>query len=49
MLPNPLRRAAMLAGTLSLLALAGPIASAGAAVAESHITSPAEPDIRALR
>jgi Glucodextranase, domain B len=42
-LPNPLRRAAMLAGTLSLLAMAGPVASASAAGEESHITSPAGP------
>jgi glucodextranase-like protein len=42
-LPNPLRRAAMLAGTLSLLALAGPIASASAEVGASQITSPAGP------
>ncbi len=43
MLPNPLRRAAMLAGTLSLLALAGPVASASAEVEFSKITSPAGP------
>jgi hypothetical protein len=42
-LPNPLRRAAMLAGTLSLLALAGPVASASAEVEASQITSPAGP------
>jgi hypothetical protein len=42
-LPNPLRRAAMLAGALSLLALAGPIGSASAAGEESQITSPAGP------
>jgi hypothetical protein len=41
-LTNPLRRAAMLAGTLSLLALAGPIGSASAIEpATSQITSPA--------
>lgn len=42
MLTNP-QRAAVLAGALSLLALAGPIASASAEVASSQITSPAGP------
>ncbi|MFI5004120.1 MAG: hypothetical protein ACHQE6_03815 [Solirubrobacterales bacterium] len=43
MLSNPLR-AALLAGVLSLLALiGGPIASAGATVESSQITSPASP------
>jgi hypothetical protein len=43
-LPNPLRRAAMLAGTLSLLVLVGgPVASASAEVESSQITSPAGP------
>jgi hypothetical protein len=42
-LSNPLR-GALLAGVLSLLALAGgPVASAGATVTASHITSPADP------
>ncbi len=43
MLPNSLRHAARLAGALSLLALAGPIASASAVVETSQITSPASP------
>ncbi len=44
MLPNPMRRVAMLIGALSLLALAGPVASAGALeIATSQITSPAGP------
>ncbi len=44
MLPNPLRRAAMLAGALSLLALVGPAAPADAIeVATSQITSPTGP------
>jgi Glucodextranase, domain B len=42
-LPNPLRRAAMLVGTLSLLALAAPISSASALVETSQITSPTSP------
>jgi hypothetical protein len=40
--PNPLR-AAMLAGALSLIALAGPVASASAEVESSQITSPTDP------
>lgn len=44
MLPNPLRRAAMLIGALPLLAAAGPVASADAIEpATSQITSPAGP------
>ncbi len=43
MLPNPLRRVAMLIGALSLLAVAGPVASASAVVESSQITSPAGP------
>ncbi len=44
MLPTPLKRAAMLIGTLSLLALAGPVAAANAIEpATSQITSPAGP------
>lgn len=44
MLPNPMRRVAMFIGALSLLALAGPVASAGALeIATSQITSPAGP------
>ncbi len=43
MLPNPLRRVAMLIGALPLLALAGPVASASAEVESSQITSPAGP------
>jgi hypothetical protein len=42
-LPNPLRRAAMLAGALTLLALTGPVAAADAAGETSQITSPAGP------
>ncbi len=42
MLPNPLRHAAIMIGALSLLAVAGPIASASAAET-SQITSPAGP------
>jgi hypothetical protein len=42
-LSNPLRRAAMLLGAFSLLALAGPVASASALVESSKITSPAGP------
>jgi hypothetical protein len=43
-LSNPMRRAALLIGALSLLALAGPAASAGAIeIATSQITSPAGP------
>jgi Glucodextranase, domain B len=42
-LSNPLRRAAMLVGALSLLALTGPVASASAEVESSQITSPADP------
>ncbi len=43
MLPNPLRRIAMLIGALPLLALAGPVASASAEVESSQINSPAGP------
>ena len=44
MLPNPLRRVAVLIGALSLFAVAGPIASANAIEpATSQITSPAGP------
>ncbi len=44
MLPNPLRRVAMLIGALPLLAAAGPVASANAIEpATSQITSPAGP------
>jgi Glucodextranase, domain B len=42
-LPNPLRRVAMLIGALPLLALAGPVASASAEVESSKITSPSGP------
>ncbi len=43
MLPNPLRRVAMMAGALSLLAVAGPVAAASAIEPTSQITSPAGP------
>ena len=42
MLPNPLKRAALLIGALALLALSSPVASASAAET-SQITSPAGP------
>jgi hypothetical protein len=43
-LPNPMRRVAMFIGALSLLALAGPVASAEALeISTSQITSPAGP------
>jgi hypothetical protein len=43
LLPTPLKRAAMLIGALSLLAVAGPVAAANAAGETSQITSPAGP------
>jgi hypothetical protein len=44
LLPNPLKRVAMLIGALSLLAVAGPVAAANAIEpATSQITSPAGP------
>jgi hypothetical protein len=42
-LPNPLRRAAIMIGALSLLAIVSPVASASAAGETSQITSPAGP------
>ncbi len=43
MLPNPLKRVALLIGALPLLALAGPVASASAEVEASKIISPSSP------
>ncbi len=43
MLSNPLRRAGTLVGVLSLLAVAGPVASAAAIEPTSRITSPTSP------
>jgi hypothetical protein len=43
LLPNPLKRVAILIGALPLLALAGPVASASATGETSQITSPAGP------
>ena len=43
MLPNPLKRVALLIGALPVLALAGPVASASAIAETSQITSPAGP------
>lgn len=43
MLPNPLKRVALLIGALPLLALVGPVASASAIAETSQITAPAGP------